>query len=194
MKSSLRFFILLTGIACGVVACKKDKSESYTVSKAQGTAAADMQMQSNQKLEEDAGLFGIPSWSPPADWKAQPLGSMRKGSWAVSKDNQQAEVTVLAFPGDVGGDLANTNRWAQQIGLDAMSANEMDSISQFVKVDGYTARFITLLNEEIDEPLAMLVVVVPVDNGTWFFKCMGDAELVKAQRQPILAFLDTVHF
>ena len=38
---------------------------------------------------------------------------MRKGSYAVGG----AEVAITAFPGDVGGVLANVNRWRGQAGL-----------------------------------------------------------------------------
>src|SRR5512146_2102542 len=58
------------------------------------------------------------SWTAPADWQAQPSDGMRKGSYLVAgSDGAKADLSVIAFPGDVGGDLANLNRWRAQIQL-----------------------------------------------------------------------------
>ena len=41
---------------------------------------------------------------------------MRRGSYAVGADEKTAaDLAITAFPGDVGGDLANVNRWLNKL-------------------------------------------------------------------------------
>ena len=92
----------------------------------------------------------------------------------------QAEVIVLAFPGDVGGRLANINRWADQIGLPGMSdecLNELESI-------------------EVDKHAGFIVNLegVTVRSGTWFLKMMGDSSLVESRKSEFLEFLTSIQF
>jgi hypothetical protein len=39
---------------------------------------------------------------------------MRKGSWSIGPADAAADLAVTVFPGDVGGRVANFNRWRQQ--------------------------------------------------------------------------------
>lgn len=198
MQNIICYLALLCSSLIVLPGCKEDKPESYSVDKGivQSTPKSSLsQPQSTPSIERDAQQFGIPQWTAPAHWDAQPLGAMRKGSWKVTQVNGgSAEITVLAFPGDVGGDLANTNRWAQQIGLDPLSIEELNEVSESVSVDGHSGRLITLTNIERETPLAIMVALVPVGEGTWFFKCMGDAAVVIAERSELLEFLQTVQF
>jgi hypothetical protein len=44
---------------------------------------------------------------------------MRIGSFAVKEGNDSSlDISVTAFPGDLGGLLPNVERWLGQIGLD----------------------------------------------------------------------------
>ena len=87
------------------------------VAKAPAQTQRPANMALSPELAQQTAQFTTPKWTVPANWKAEPLGSMRKGSWSISGHEQYAEVSVLAFPGTVGGVTANINRWRGQIGL-----------------------------------------------------------------------------
>lgn len=57
-------------------------------------------------------------WKAPAGWEEQPAGNMVLGSFSIpGKDGSPADVTVTSFPGDVGGEASNVDRWRRQVGL-----------------------------------------------------------------------------
>src|SRR5688572_21226281 len=66
------------------------------------------------------------TWTAPAHWKAKPGSAMRKGSYAVpGEGGAEADLSITAFPGDVGGELANLNRWRGQIQLPPITDAEL---------------------------------------------------------------------
>lgn len=61
-------------------------------------------------------------WKAPEGWQQQPAGQMVLGSFSIpGADGGKANMTITSFPGDVGGELANVNRWRAQIGLGRVS-------------------------------------------------------------------------
>ena len=57
--------------------------------------------------------------SIPTGWKPGKVSSMRLGSYSVEEeDGCSLDISVTAFPGDLGGLLPNVERWLGQIGLD----------------------------------------------------------------------------
>ena len=177
------------------VAKQQTPAPAQTVSQAQPAAAP---MSPTPGLEKQTAGFSIPKWQAPKDWTAQALGSMRKGSWLISKDNQQAEVSVLAFPGDVGGTTANINRWRSQIGLKTETESTIAQELQPIDVGDKDGSLITLLSppsfggETSDQ--AIIAAIVPTENGTWFFKMIGSKQLVLEQESSFKEFLNSVQF
>jgi len=133
------------------------------------------------------------SWSAPADWKVKAASAMRKGSFAISGENgEQADLSITAFPGDVGGELANVNRWRSQVRLAPLG--EADLAGAVTRIEHNRLRF-TVVDfggpEGGDSP-RILGAIVPYADGTWFFKLMGPASVVARAKPEFLAFLRTV--
>src|SRR5437764_1393166 len=61
-------------------------------------------------------------WNVPAGWSPAPASAMRYASFAVEKNGEKADISVVTFPGEGGGDVENVNRWRQQISLPAIGA------------------------------------------------------------------------
>ena len=57
-------------------------------------------------------------WTAPAGWQERPAANMVLGSFSVPG---KGDVSITSFPGDVGGELANVNRWRAQVGLAPVS-------------------------------------------------------------------------
>jgi hypothetical protein len=62
---------------------------------------------------------GQDKWFIPEGWEPGKKSSMRIGSFAVKDGNDSSlDISVTAFPGDLGGLLPNVERWLGQIGLE----------------------------------------------------------------------------
>lgn len=133
------------------------------------------------------------TWDAPADWQAQPLSAMRKGSFAVTDGRgATADLSITAFPGDVGGLLANVNRWRGQVQLPPIGESELATATTPLESRGLTFVVVDLANAAAPKTDRILGAIVPYDGATWFFKLRGPDALVEQQKAAFLAFLRTV--
>jgi hypothetical protein len=131
------------------------------------------------------------TWVAPAQWTAKPGSAMRKGSYAVpGPDGAMADLSITAFPGDVGGALANVNRWRGQVGLPPLGEADLAGASEAFDHNGLQFTVVDLGSEQSSRRL--LGAIVPFGEGTWFFKLLGPAPVVAEQKAAFLDFLKTV--
>jgi len=161
----------------------KKEVTTYDVPKEESKAEMPMATMAQQPpihgLAEVTQGFSIPKWDVPEGWVAQSLGTMRKGSFLVTEGDKSAEVSVLAFPGDVGGVLQNVNRWRDQINLEGISEAVLSKFPT-ENVDGFKSIIVDAVNSETGK--AVLGAIVPQSAASWYFKMMGDASVVESQR------------
>jgi hypothetical protein len=124
-------------------------------------------------------------WTAPADWTQKAGSATRKGSYAAGG----AEVAITAFPGDVGGVLANVNRWRGQAGLDPVDEAGLAAVTTPLDSNG----FHILVADASGGAQSIVAAIVPWNGGTWFFKLTGPADQVAKARPGFLEFLKTVH-
>jgi len=124
-------------------------------------------------------------WTPPADWQNAPGNAMRRGSYAAGGG---AEVAITAFPGDVGGVLANVNRWRGQAGLAPVDDAGLAQATSTIDSNGLT--FVVL--DASDGASPIVAALVPWNGGTWFFKLTGPADAVARAKPSFLSFLRSV--
>ena len=171
-------------LAAALSACGKAEIRSYRVPKAAPSApAAPPAMASEVNPELPARGGGSVSWTVPAGWKAvESAQSMRLATF----DANGAEVTVSAFPGAAGGNLANVNRWRGQIGLDPV---DEAGLSQLLATSRSGATEVALLSMEGKDGKVMLgAILSPGDGQTWFVKSTTDAARAQAIRPAFEAF------
>jgi len=70
------------------------------------------------------------TWTAPASWVVKPATAMRKGSYTVTAAGGEADCSITAFPGAVGGELANLNRWRGQLQLPPLGGTDAASSVQ----------------------------------------------------------------
>lgn len=138
------------------------------------------------------------TWKRPEGWEEVPPGQMRVASFNVkSADGKVADVSVVPLGGMAGGDLANVNRWrVQQLGLEAVSAEELKKLAEPIQIGGRPAELYDLAgkNPASGEPTRILGAIQHRDGTAWFFKMTGDDALVAAQKPAFLDFLKSVQF
>jgi len=127
-----------------------------------------------------------PTWAKPDGWAAKPPTSMRLGNFTAG--NGKAEITVMTFPGDVGGLLANVNRWRGQSGLPPVDAAGLAKATTTVTISGTPATLV----EAIGETSASLSVFHPADGQTWFYKMSGPSAVVTAEKGAFMEFIQTI--
>lgn len=134
------------------------------------------------------------TWTAPAHWKTKPAGAMRKGSYAISGANDtEADLSITAFPGDVGGDLANINRWRGQLSLPPITAADLPNSTEHLDFNGLHFTFVELANPGAPDPQRILGASIPVNGSTWFVKLMGPDALVAGERAAFREFLSTIN-
>jgi hypothetical protein len=200
--------LALTAVTLLLSACGEEKVSTYRVPKekdpempaaAQGDASApgDSSAPSGSSMADTAVPTASGSdlaWTAPSDWVAKPPAPMRKASFSVPAAGSQAELSVTAFPGEVGGELANVNRWRSQIGLTPLKAEDLDASVSRQQANGLDFTIVELAPGGGDpNGKAILGAIVPFQGSTWFFKLIGSGPAVKAAKAPFIVFLRSVH-
>ena len=118
---------------------------------------------------------------------------MRKGSYAiVGTDGAEADLSITAFPGDVGGNLANVNRWRGQLELPPLTESELEPVMNHLHVADLHADVVEFANPKAAKPQRMIGAIIPHEGATWFFKLTGPDALVSQNKEAFLAFLNTI--
>lgn len=131
-------------------------------------------------------------WQAPAAWAQKPAGAMRKASYSVPGDAGDSDLSVTAFPGDVGGELANVNRWRGQIALPPLAAEDLDGAVSRIDQGGLKVTLVELYSKGEPTNKAILGAIVPFGGSTWFFKLSGPGTSIKAAKPAFLEFLHSV--
>jgi len=187
-----------------LTACREPKVEVYQIPKEPAAAPA----QAAAAESPHPGMPGADSmagatvatadgpslvWTAPDAWRTKPGSSMRKGSYAIGAEGGPlADLAITAFPGDVGGDLANVNRWRSQLQMPPVTAAELPGLLMPMEANGLKMQVTDLAGGPADDPQRMLGAIVPFDGATWFFKLVGPDALVAREKPAFLAMLATV--
>lgn len=156
--------------------------DSGTGAPAAGPAMADTAV----PVAEGPGL----AWSAPADWQSRTPGPMRKATFIVpDSGGATAELSITAFPSDVGGELANVNRWRGQVQLPPVDVSGLDGAVTRWQQSGLTLTFVDCAGPS----QGILGAIIPFNGGTWFFKLSGADAVLARQKSAFVAFLRTIH-
>jgi hypothetical protein len=137
----------------------------------------------------DAGL----TWVAPTSWQPKPLGAMRKGSYAISgAAGVTADVSITAFPGAVGGEFANINRWRSQLSLPPIAESDLAASETRFSQNGLTFTLVDLVSANAANPRRILGAMVSYGGAMWFFKLSGPDAFVATTKRTLLDFLMTV--
>lgn len=139
-----------------------------------------------------AGAPGV-TWEAPDTWEARAPTTVRIGNYAIpSPVGEPADFAITSFPGDVGGDLANVNRWRNQIGMSPIGAGELPGLLKTVTAPAGEFLVVNFVNPEMG--VRVLSAIFKQPDRTWFFKLTGPDAVVAAQETAFLDLLQTVRF
>lgn len=133
-------------------------------------------------------------WHRPPHWQDNPDRSpLAYASFIVHTDAGHVHVNVTPLRGEGGGLLENVNMWRRQVGLERINDLDEQPI-EAIEVDGREGRLVDIVGRPHGETLRTLVAVVPDGWRHWYFRMSGPGEAVEMQREPFLAFLQSVRF
>ncbi len=138
-----------------------------------------------------------PQWNIPGNWLPAPQRAMIFKAFTVAGDGEaKAEVTISFFPGDVGGVLANVNRWRGQMGQPPVDQAQLDGVTEPISTAEGKATLVdfTGTDAKTGAPARLVAAIVPHGDSTWFYKLMGNGKLVGGQKDSFVQFVKTVHY
>ena len=183
---------LLILFALALTACNNENISVYRIPK-----------EDNQvSLQTGSGNLAPPpptnpaSWSRPDGWTEKPLSEMRLGSFQVAGTNDEtADISVTAFPGDAGGVESNVNRWREQVHQPTLEGDQLAKSWQEETVDGIPTIIVDLQTPAGTEKAnAIMGAVMRTADRTWFVKMTGPPDLLKGQKDNFLRFVRSFHF
>jgi hypothetical protein len=186
-----RWFSLVF-IVMALTACNNENISVYRIPK-----------ENNQvSLQAGSGNLAPPppanpaNWTKPDGWTEKALSEMRLGSFQVAGANDEtADVSITAFPGDAGGVESNVNRWRGQVHQPTLEGDQLAQTWQEETVDGVPTIIVELQSPAgTEKASAILGAVMRTAERTWFVKMTGSPDLLKAQKDNFLRFVHSFHF
>ena len=178
-------FVWLFMLSFFLFSCQSERIKTYHVPKETLFLA---------QLKQDREL----SWQLPASWVKQDSSGVRLDSYRVfSADKEQmADFSVISFPGDAGGVLANVNRWRQQVELLPLVDGDMSSqllsvAHSFLDVSLFQAHSTVALLPNGGYK-SILVGFFEFENKTYFFKLSGHSSVVRDEKGRFLSVLEGI--
>lgn len=187
--SSLALAFGVTWLIFASAARAEDQIQTYVVPKEHPAQSQPAPADSTMPASDIPVNSGHITWKTPGTWKELEPTSIRIGNFAVQgQDGQKAEVAIFSFPGAVGTELENVNRWRNELKLPPIDADKI--VSEPVTVDSSPGK----LYEIAGTDKSTVVVSLPRNGSTWFIKLRGDKDVV-ADAEPVFRdFLKTVRF
>lgn len=138
-----------------------------------------------------------PGVALPAGWKELPATQFLLAKYLIQgSGDAKAEVNVSMLAGTGGGVMANVTRWRGQLGLSPMTEEEFSKQAQTVDVAGQKGTLVDMTGTDMKtgKKARLVGIIVPQANDTWFYKLMGDEQIVGQQKDTFTKFLQTAKF
>lgn len=188
-------------VSLAVSGCDRDSVKVYQVDSKDTTpppqpasAAASMASMAGDIPAPDNSNLPKLKYEMPAGWQEKPATQFRVASFEVLVDGKKLDVSVIPLGGSSGGDLANVNRWRSQAGLTAIDESALKQSVESIEIAGTPADLYDIAAPPSDEATSVLGAILHGSDTVWYFKMIGDADLVKSQKTNFIAFLKSVSF
>lgn len=212
---SARLLLLLLPLCLGLAACRDPKVASYRVPKEKdpvmtmppaagggmGEAAVPGGASAGPAAGSSMANTAVPTasgpeltWTAPAGWVAKAPSAMRKATYAVPGNGAgtDGDFSVTAFPSDVGGELANINRWRGQVHLDPLTEADVAKTVTRLDANGLHIAYVDF-GSGAGPSVRMLGAIVPFAGATWFFKLGPSSDALITREKPAFeAFLKSL--
>jgi hypothetical protein len=145
-------------------------------------------------MNSDAG--DKPTWTVPTDWKEGQLAQFLVAKFIIQGTGEaMAAVNVSELAGDGGGLLPNVNRWRGQLGQPPLTEEDIAKLPT-IDATGVKATLVQIngTDPRSNKPASLVGVVLPLNGQTWFYKLMGDKEVVLQQIPAFTQFVQSAKY
>jgi hypothetical protein len=173
------------------------KSISFAAAPATAAANPGAGISMGQPISAEAMASAVSNPSLPAGWKEIPNPPMLLAKYVIpGAGDAKAEVNVSMLNGTGGGVLANVTRWRGQLGLAPMSEEDFSKAAQAVDIRGSKGTLVDMTGTEAKtgKKSRLIGIIVPETGDTWFYKLMGDPQIVEQQKDTFTKFIQTAKF
>jgi len=173
--------------ALALAGCERDEVAHFRVPKSRAEAPA--QVAPSGSAPAEAGL----RWTLPDGWKEAQGGGQMRYATLMPPGVGKVDVSVIRLPGPAGGELANVNRWRNQIGLAPLSEADLAPARKTVKTAAGDLAVYDFTSEGAKKARTIAGLAL-LQGETWFVKMTGDAEAVASARSAFLDLLGSLRF
>lgn len=135
------------------------------------------------------------SWKTPGGWTRGRESSMRIMTYNMGP-NGEGECAVSVFPGDVGGMVANVNRWYGQMSQTPLTPDAVAALPT-IEVLGQKATLVDIQGDykgmggRAKSDYRLIGVICPLPSNVMFFKLTGPDKLVQAEKDNFVGFCES---
>ncbi|MES2695588.1 MAG: hypothetical protein V4773_19080 [Verrucomicrobiota bacterium] len=180
------------GVKPGTAPASAPSTTSAPVAPAAGPAPSGTSMASTPVATATGS--GLAWKGPGGHWQEKGASGMRKGTFTIAGDGgAAAELAITAFPGDVGGEVANVNRWRGQVQLPPQSEADVAAAIQRLESNGLKIGVVEMAGKDPSgKDTRVIGAMVPHSGSTWFFKLSGPDALVAKEKAAFMEFVKTI--
>ncbi|HWH70383.1 MAG TPA: hypothetical protein VNT26_13435 [Candidatus Sulfotelmatobacter sp.] len=160
-------------------------------------AGADTRMPSAAATAVTASAAAKPTWQVPANWQETPGGPFLVAKFVITgAEKAQANVNVSMSAGTGGGVAGNVNRWRGQLGLEQMPEAEVSKSLTSLDTTAGKAMLVDMTGTDAKsgQKARLVGAIVPQADQTWFFKLMGNEQVVGQEKEAFTKFVQTAKF
>jgi len=194
-RNDTAWFFKVTGES-GLVEKNKAAFIAFLKSVEFGAPAAPAEMNPDSVPVLAPDSVSRPKWTIPAGWQTGSLEQFLVAKFIVAGGGDtKAEVNVSSLAGDGGGLLANVNRWRAQLGQPPVTESDLAKLPT-INAGGKTATEVEIsgANPRTGKPARLVGIVLPLGGQTWFYKLMGDTDVVAAQNDAFIKFVQSAKY
>jgi hypothetical protein len=132
----------------------------------------------------------------PDGWKEIPNPPMLVAKYVIQgSGDAKAEVNISALAGTGGGLMMNVNRWRGQLSLSPLSEEDFSKEAKTMDLAGSKGTLVDLTGTDKTGKSSRLIgIIAPQTDQTWFYKLMGDPQIVEQQKDAFTKFIQTAKF
>jgi hypothetical protein len=102
------------------------------------------------------------------------------------------DASVVVLPGPAGGELANVNRWRNQIGLAPIDEGALAAARKVIQTKAGPLKVYDFTNG--DRTSRVVAGLTESGGNTWFVKLSGETAAVGAAREDFMKLLRSLRF
>lgn len=114
---------------------------------------------------------------------------MRLATYQIPAEEMPIEVAITRFPSNVGGMLANMNRWRGQVGLGPLTERQLDGVIERHDNPGYEISLVHIEGPQLHMLAAS--IYEPAAGRTWFVRVTDRPDRVLSVKEQVFAFART---